>query len=738
METEKHGKNKKRVKKVFLALIAVLIIASLSAIAAAQPSPHNVQGHVYKADKVTGVGNLPVFLNDTAIGTTAQTVSQATPPFAPFLGAYSASISGNDGDLVVVRAWNKTYWGTANTSLLSTTTTINIYLNKTRKSETNVTILRPANNSIRNTTNPFNVTANVTILGADATSCSATIAFSDQSVANITDDQAFSKSLGDLSLGQHSIVMWNVSGLKQGSANVSVSAACSSDGVILDSVKSYKIRLSISDTTPPAVKLILPLNRTWTNASILFVYNVTETTGIRNCSLYYGGKLNQTSRNLPSDTRLNFTLNNSNEGTFQWKIGCFDSSTNSNGGNSSFRVLYIDNTAPNVTLFFPINGSGMGNISMMFHYNVSDNYNATNCSLILNNNVKRTNHTITLSKAGNFSESIAGNYYNWSVNCSDNAHNVGFSGYFELRAADIKVNLSDIVFSISSPVEKQLIRINATVYNIGTANATKNFTFQFFENDPASGGIQLGKNFSVNLTAGNNVTFNISYLTRAGVNGIVVLADIPLALNGTVVEALESNNKANRTISIASYHIYNGDIVSNLFLDTSSAHSLIAWVNSTDYSGNIYVADSDSVVAFSSLMALTRNASRNLTLNDTWELDIALNLTYYPDSINRTYTENGRIKSNESFLVYASNITEVPIVNSTNSTNFLTGILWDMSDINNGEFNGSQDVVFVTKMNRNNAGLYGNYDFEIKVPANLRRYLVPNAVDSLSFYREIT
>ena len=177
---------------------------------------------------------------------------------------------------------------------------------------------------------------------------------------------------------------------------------------------------------------------------------------------------------------------------------------------------------------------------------------------------------------------------------------------------------------------------------------------------------------------------------------------------------------------------------SNIFLDTSSNSTLFAWLNSTDFSGNIYVTDSDSTIDFSSLYALSRNTSGNYSSADFETLDLYLNLTNVTDSINRTYTVDGFDNFTTNFTIFSSNITFVPLVNTTNSSNFVTGILWDSSDSTIGFYNGTQDVIFATKINKNSLGFYGTYDFEIKIPANLRQYISPNMQNMVSFYREVT
>ena len=77
----------------------------------------------------------------------------------------------------------------------------------------------------------------------------------------------------------------------------------------------------------------------------------------------------------------------------------------------------------------------------------------------------------------------------------------------------------------------------------------------------------------------------------------------------------------------------------------------------------------------------------------------------------------------------------IPVINSSaNTSNFKTGILWDLSD-GGTEYDGAQDVVFVSELNPGAIGSRGTYDFEIAVPAYLRNY---NATGStVAFYVEL-
>jgi hypothetical protein len=726
-----------RIRKAPLLIFSLAIVVFLMPIAESQPAPHDIAGRVFNNASGTGVPNgVIVWAFDNVTKAFSQTQVSA-PPSPEFAGSYSLTISGNDNDFVYMASYNATHYGFGNLTLLPTTTFYNLTLNHTRGSEPNVTILTPLDGGLVNTSVVFNVTANVSIAFGNGTDCNATISFS-TNAANITQDQNFTNSLGNISYRNHTLTTWNVSGMRDGKLNITVSVRCTSDAYYLYRSNEDSNAVTVIDTTPPTVNLQTPLNNSWLPRNITFWYNVTENTGIRNCSLFIDSKLNQTSYTLPASTSLNFTLNETPEGSHSWFVSCTDNGSRSLEGNSTFRVFTADATPPNITLLFPANNSAMENYTLFFQYNVTDNFNATNCSLIMNGQAVQTNFSISLNISNNFTYTTSGGDYNWSVNCTDNSYTIGASGYFRLLSADLKINASDIIVTTFAPVAKQSIWINATIFNLGSANHTRNATVQFIEHNLYDGINTILANFTVNITSGGNATLNVSYLVHVGDFAIIVEADVPLATNGTVVEANESNNKANITIVVPSYHVFYGDVVADILLATSSSSQVFAWLNATSTAGNIYATDTDSTVSFSTLRPLGRNQSYNRTFDDFAELDLALNTTNLTTSINRTYTADSWANYTRNFTIFNEFITDVPVVNSTNNSNFVTGILWDYSDSTNGNYTGVQDVVFITRINRRATGLYGSYDYELKLPANLERYITPNLQDSVNFYREIT
>jgi hypothetical protein len=88
-----------------------------------------------------------------------------------------------------------------------------------------------------------------------------------------------------------------------------------------------------------------------------------------------------------------------------------------------------------------------------------------------------------------------------------------------------------------------------------------------------------------------------------------------------------------------------------------------------------------------------------------------------------------------NYEVYRMPIQDVPLVNSTNTSNFQTGILWDTSD-GNTQYNGTQDLIFLTVLNSQQQGKLGIYDYELKVPSNLKLYKGPN-IEMIALYTEL-
>jgi len=81
-------------------IIVILIWTLLSLNANAIPVPHGIDGHVYDLDGITPAANIDFSINDT---TTSEFIQGETN----VNGRYSVALNGNNGNIIVIKVWNK-------------------------------------------------------------------------------------------------------------------------------------------------------------------------------------------------------------------------------------------------------------------------------------------------------------------------------------------------------------------------------------------------------------------------------------------------------------------------------------------------------------------------------------------------------------------------------------------------------------------------------------------------------
>jgi hypothetical protein len=304
-----------------------------------------------------------------------------------------------------------------------------------------------------------------------------------------------------------------------------------------------------------------------------------------------------------------------------------------------------------------------------------------------------------------------------------------------LPVPDLEVEDVDIAISSLLPREGDLVQINATVHNRGGLEA-QNFTAAFYLGDPQIDGILL-INYNLNLSAEfgsqNAVTLNTSFnMPGPGPFNFFVVLDPPTSSNGSINETNEENNAANITANVPGYQIYYGQMSKNIVLGKQD--DVIYSKNANNVRGNILALASGRNFSLTSFQALGRTVFNTTASQDFAELDAALNMTGYYDSINAEYTLLTETPlQTANITLFNREIQHIPVDHSTNTSNFITGIVWDMSD-GGDEYDGSQDVVFITQVNNDKQGSYGTYDYEIKVPVSLK---IANT-STIDLYTEIT
>ncbi|MCK4670720.1 MAG: hypothetical protein KAT43_05965, partial [Nanoarchaeota archaeon] len=318
-------------------------------------------------------------------------------------------------------------------------------------------------------------------------------------------------------------------------------------------------------------------------------------------------------------------------------------------------------------------------------------------------------------------------------NCSNNV-TIGAAA----AAVDLYVNASLIFFNDTNPDEGENITINATISNLEGDSAT-NVIVQFFEGGNETTGTQINGNITINISGSSAVVVNITHNAPIGNNTITVVVDPPTATNGLITEFNESNNVAAVQLHAKAYHIFWGQISGNISLADASGDTMYSWTVASP-KGVIYVADSDSGINFLTLQALGKNTTGANATTDFSDADANLNMTDFNDSISLLWTgSNGSVANfTKTFNLTTILIDDVPIINTTNESSFVTGIVWDYSDdTSDGEYDTSdrEDLLFITNISNNAPSQYGAIDYEIRIPALLRAY--DSGTSSVTFYVEL-
>ncbi len=106
---------------------------------------------------------------------------------------------------------------------------------------------------------------------------------------------------------------------------------------------------------------------------------------------------------------------------------------------------------------------------------------------------------------------------------------------------DLVISPDNISFSPESPYEGEIVKINATVHNIGTKNAS-NITVRFFD-----GANPIGSDQVIDFIAvGEQETVSITWTGAAGTHVITVKVDP----ENEIEESCETNNEASKSITV--------------------------------------------------------------------------------------------------------------------------------------------------------------------------------------------
>ena len=521
----------------------------------------------------------------------------------------------------------------------------------------------------------------------------------------------------------------------------------------------------VKETTPPLITLNSPGTdgtRYLMDTTVTLNYTVSESY-LDFCRIY---------SNFNGSWGINYTDNNPINGlnshsltlpfgSYEWNVECYDQSGNSDNAtrNGSFQITKIIGDAttidatggilPNITidgsmLNTSFDYTGTRTVRIMnatsplitFTHNFTESQLNLSAIRVVSNNLSVAAHlpdhdsfimfvplqdeqcnVLVCEGAFSKEECTAANTTLYPEP-SNSYCNVTIRGTWAQDApdqTDFLIREEDIMFPNREFTEGQNILFNATVTNDGNTRV-RNLTVEFFD---------LTRNLRialVNITemeAQSTYTIrNISWIAKMGNTSIEVRVD-PF---NEYVEYDESNNNASKNINVSIWQIFYGHVFSNK-THGSSDFNVHMW-EILNHSGNIYVAGSGRPIHWSSLQALGRDFAGEISSDDFIAVDIALGTTYAADSVRRMFSVDGDSPKQTMTLskVEHKEILHVPYINSTNTSEFITGILWDMTEDTDGEYGqeDGEDLVFVTRINTGRQGKYGVYDFEIRVPAGLR------------------
>ncbi len=260
----------------------------------------------------------------------------------------------------------------------------------------------------------------------------------------------------------------------------------------------------------------------------------------------------------------------------------------------------------------------------------------------------------------------------------------------------------------AAEIEGEVLTMDVNVTNFGCVGSG-NFKVGFFDN-----GINFW-NESVIVGVDEYLEVFANWTVDIGSSEFAVYVDLDDVIN----EDNESNNIVNSSAWLGAWQGIYGNVSLDKIL-AGGASQMGNWSNEEVLAGNVFIADFEADINWNNLQAIGRDRVGGISSGDFGEIDSLLEMGSFNDSVFEVF--DGSEVCN--FSVFGKDILNTPFINSSSSGNFVTGILWDMGDSVDLEYDSveKEDVVFVAKVNRGKVGDHGVYDYEIKVPSKLRGY----------------
>ena len=325
------------------------------------------------------------------------------------------------------------------------------------------------------------------------------------------------------------------------------------------------------DATAPLVTIYSPTNSTYNTTNIWFNWTTDDTSGV--CKYSINGTSNTT---ISTNNSLNFSLGHNNITVY-----CNDSVGNLGSDTEWFT---IDTSAPNITLYTPINFSTSSNRTQSFLFNAVDNLAPTmNCSLLINNSITKFIQGVPIIITNN-TPSPASNISGWwyssvggTTNYSQAWDGMWDTGAYTNTSYGVwKTASLSISYTISDPInDSAILKIkigneawpnadNITISLNNNVFYTKN---GYFHSDNVSIPFNIS-NFTVNNSL--NFLINVTAILNNLSNGIAIY-ETELTYYSSGYYAIISNNT--NTTFINSDSLSNGWHYANIKCTDSAGNS---------------------------------------------------------------------------------------------------------------------------------------------------------------------
>ena len=279
---------------------------------------------------------------------------------------------------------------------------------------------------------------------------------------------------------------------------------------------------------------------------------------------------------------------------------------------------------------------------------------------------------------------------------------------FSVNGKDL--NVTELYLNTSNLVQGKKVKLISNITNVGSGKINSGEINITLETYNGSWMLTDTEKVSRQIQEDSSITVNFTWTVKPGPYRFTVQADP----SGTLNELNETNNQKTLNRNVSSYTVVYGGNSAEIRLGGSGSR-FVSW-KADHRNMSLFLADKDMKLSTNDLKPLNSSG-------DLGEADDALNLTGHHDSLSKLYDEDDDQQPDNTrcWTVSAQKLCDIPVTNSTESSDFKTGLLYNSE--NNNQYDGSQAIVLTTPVNNSATGKFGTYDYEVKIPFALDRQI---------------